>query len=33
MDRTICTHCNIEKHIEQFYNKYTEFKNCNSNRS
>ena len=29
----ICTRCNIEKSIEDFYNKYTEFKVCNSNRS
>ena len=33
MERKICTHCNIEKNIEDFYNKYTECKICNSNRS
>ena len=30
MERKICTHCNIEKNIEGFYNKYTECKICNS---
>ena len=33
MDRKICTHCNVEKNIEDFYNKYTECKICNRNRS
>ena len=33
MGRKICTHCNIEKNIKDFYNKYTECTNCNSNRS
>ena len=33
MERKICPHCNIEKNIEDFYNKYTECKLCNSNRS
>ena len=33
MDSKICTRCNIEKSIEDFYNKYTECKVCNSNRS
>ena len=30
MDRKICTHCNIEKNIEDFYEKYTECRICNS---
>ena len=33
MQRKICTQCNIEKNIEDFYNKYTEGKFCNSKRS
>ena len=33
MGRKICTHCNIEKTIEHFYNKYTECKICDSIRS
>ena len=33
MARKVCTHCNIEKNIEHIYNKYTECKLCNSNRS
>ena len=33
MERKICTHCNIEIYIEDFYNKYTACKICNSNRS
>ena len=33
MDSKFCTRCNIEKSIEDFYNKYTECKVCNSNRS
>ena len=33
MDSKICTRCNIEKSLEDFYNKYTECKVCNSNRS
>ena len=32
MDRKICTHCNIEKNIKDFYNKYTECKFCNISR-
>ena len=32
MERKKCTHCNIEKQIG-FYNKETECKNCNCNRS
>ena len=33
MDSKICTCCNIEKSLEDFYNKYTECKLCNGNRS
>ena len=33
MDSKICTHRKIEKKIEDFYNKYTECKVCNGNRS
>ena len=33
MESKFCTRCNIEKNIEDFYNKYTECKVCNSNRS
>ena len=33
MERKICTHCNIEKNIEGFYNKYTYCKSCKSCRS
>ena len=33
MERKNCTRCNIEKHIEDFYDKFTERKNCNSIRS
>ena len=33
MERKICTHCNVEKNIEDFYNKYTKFKIYNSKRS
>ena len=33
MERRVCTPCNIEKLIENSYNKYTEFKICNSERS
>ena len=33
MDRKICTHCLLEKHIEDFYNKYTECKLSNSKRN
>ena len=32
MDSKICTHCNIEKSTEDFYNKFTECRICNSNR-
>ena len=27
-----CTMCNIEKHINNFYNKYSESKDCNRTR-
>ena len=33
MDSKICTRCNIEKSLEDIYNKYTECKVCKSNRS
>ena len=33
MEWKICTHSRIEKNIEDFYNKYTESKTCNRNRS
>ena len=33
MDSKICTRCNIEKSIGDFYNKNTECKHCNSKRS
>ena len=33
MDSKVCTRCNIENSIENFYNKYTECKVCKSNRS
>ena len=33
MEKKICTCCNVEKIIEDFYNKYTESKLCNSKRS
>ena len=29
MDNKICTACNIEKHINNFYKKYSECKDCN----
>ena len=32
MENKICTVCNIEKHINTFYNKYSECKNCNIKR-
>ena len=32
MEKEIRTHCNIEKNIHDFYNKYTECKICNSIR-
>ena len=33
MDRKICVVCNIEKSIDNFYNKYRECKSCNIQRS
>ena len=33
MERKVCTNCNIEKNIENFYNKFSECKDCNSDRS
>ena len=33
METKNCTQCNVEKNIEDFYNKYTECKICNRNRS
>ena len=33
MDRKICVVCNIEKSIDNFYNKYRECKPCNIKRS
>ena len=33
MESKNCTQGKIEKHIADFYNKYTEYKICNSNRS
>ena len=32
MENEICTQCNIEKHINNFYKKYSECKNCNIKR-
>ena len=32
MERKICTQCNVEKNIEDFYNKYTECKIRNRNK-
>ena len=32
MDSKICTICNIEKHINTFYKKYTECIDCNHAR-
>ena len=32
MESKICTQCNIEKHISNFYKKYTECKDCNIKR-
>ena len=32
MERKLCTHCNIEKNVEDFYNKYRECKICNIKR-
>ena len=33
MDNKICTVCKIEKHINIFYKKYSECKDCNIKRS
>ena len=33
MDRKICVVCNIEKSIDDYYNKYKEWKQCNIKRS
>ena len=33
MERKLCTQCNLEKNIKDFYSKYTECKICKSNRS
>ena len=32
MESKICTQCKIEKHINNFYKKYSECKNCNIKR-
>ena len=32
MDTKMCTICNIEKHINNFYKKYTECIDCNRAR-
>ena len=32
MESKICTQCNIEKHINNFCNKYSECKDCNIKR-
>ena len=29
MENKICTQCNIEKHINDFYKRYSECKDCN----
>ena len=33
MERKNCTRCNVEKNNNDFYNKYSECKICDSNRS
>ena len=33
MDSKVCVVCNIEKSIDNFYNKYRECKQCNMKRS
>ena len=33
MDSKVCVVCNIEKSIDNFYNKYRECKRCNIQRS
>ena len=32
MESKICTQCNIQKHINNFYKKYSECKECNIKR-
>ena len=32
MESKICTQCNIEKHINNFYKNYSEFNDCNIKR-
>ena len=32
MESRTCSLCNIEKYIEDFYQRYTECKDCNSKR-
>ena len=32
MDTKICSMCNIEKHINKFYKKYSECRDCNRAR-
>ena len=32
MESKICTHCNIEKHTNNFYKKNSECKDCNIKR-
>ena len=32
MESKICTQCNIEKYINNFYKKYSECKDCNIKR-
>ena len=32
MESKICTQCNIEKHINNFHKKYSEYKDCNIKR-
>ena len=33
MENKICTQCNIDKHINNFYKKYSECKDCNIKRA
>ena len=33
MDSKVCVICNTEKSIDNFYNKYREYKQCNVQRS
>ena len=32
MDIKTCSRCNIEKHIDKFYKRYSECKDCNIKR-